>query len=145
VMQFFTSAAKVTYFMCGNKKRLVPCHQPAQCFEKSLQTSKLLMFKEHRSTNKLHRLVFFNKFHRLTRNSQWMPWITVHRLTNGLLNMVQSCLLCFTLQNIGSLWHLQNFVDWFLLVSIYTVPLKSLETTCHFPITFNYNTGSYKN
>jgi len=27
------SAVMVTYFMCGNKKRTVPCHQPALSFE----------------------------------------------------------------------------------------------------------------
>jgi len=26
----------------------------------------------------------------------------------------------------------------------HTVPTKSLETTCHFPITFHYNTMSYQ-
>ena len=30
----FTSVVKVTYFTCGNKKRLVPCHQAAHSFGK---------------------------------------------------------------------------------------------------------------
>jgi len=29
-------------------------------------------------------------------------------------------------------------------VPLSTVPTKNLETTCHFPITFNYNTMSYQ-
>jgi len=35
-----------------------------------------------------------------------------------------------------------SYVSSVFLVS--TVPTKSLETTCHFPITFNYNTVSYQ-
>jgi len=31
-----------------------------------------------------------------------------------------------------------------VLTIIITVPTKSLETTCHFPITFHYNTMSYQ-
>jgi len=31
-----------------------------------------------------------------------------------------------------------------MFVYTYTVPTKSLQTACHFPITFHYNTMSYQ-
>jgi len=48
-MQFFTSAVKVTYFNCGNKKDLFPVMSQLRALKNQSQTSKVLMFKEHRS------------------------------------------------------------------------------------------------
>ena len=48
-MQFFTSAAKVTYFTCDNKKDLFPVINQHRALKNQSQTSKVLMFKENRS------------------------------------------------------------------------------------------------
>jgi len=46
---FFTSAVKVTYFTCGNKKDLFPVIIQHRDLKNQSQTLKVLMFKEHRS------------------------------------------------------------------------------------------------
>jgi len=48
-MQFFTSAVKVTYFTCGNKTDLFPVINQHRALKNQSQTSKVLIFKEHRS------------------------------------------------------------------------------------------------
>jgi len=48
-MQFFTIAVKVTYFACGNKKDLFLVINQHRALQNQSQTSKVLMFKEHRS------------------------------------------------------------------------------------------------
>jgi len=46
--RFFTSAVKVIHFTCGNKKDLFPVSNQHRALKNQSQTSKVLMFKEHR-------------------------------------------------------------------------------------------------
>ena len=77
---FFKMAVKVTYFMCGNKKELFPVINQHWALKKSVTNFSVdVKIAQVKLTKCIDCLIFFNKFRRLTRNSQWfgMPWITV--------------------------------------------------------------------